>query len=164
MFGPYAWAYWTMMFCNLMAPQVFWSKYHCGGFWSFSNVFPEEVLVLAAWHVRHQLQFLVFMSYFVAWHFSSFLMDTKAREEIEQDSTKCYYIIGVKWRKYAMGIHTSMHIQRVWKLVQKVCLVKCAGQIWGCTCYASMQRMELNFSTVCILFFCQSSNLIFHSL
>ena len=27
MFGPYAWAYWTMMFCNLMAPQVFWSKW-----------------------------------------------------------------------------------------------------------------------------------------
>ncbi|MBT6236218.1 MAG: polysulfide reductase NrfD [Bacteroidetes bacterium] len=27
MFGPYAWAYWTMMFCNLMAPQVFWFKW-----------------------------------------------------------------------------------------------------------------------------------------
>jgi Ni/Fe-hydrogenase subunit HybB-like protein len=27
MFGPYAWAYWTMMFCNLIAPQVFWSKW-----------------------------------------------------------------------------------------------------------------------------------------
>ena len=27
MFGPYAWAYWTMMFCNLVAPQVFWSKW-----------------------------------------------------------------------------------------------------------------------------------------
>ena len=24
--GPYAWAYWTMMFCNLVAPQVFWFK------------------------------------------------------------------------------------------------------------------------------------------
>ena len=26
MFGPYAWAYWTMMFCNLFFPQFFWSK------------------------------------------------------------------------------------------------------------------------------------------
>ncbi len=25
-FGPYAWAYWTMMTCNLIAPQVFWSR------------------------------------------------------------------------------------------------------------------------------------------
>ena len=25
-FGPYAWAYWTMMFCNLFFPQFFWSK------------------------------------------------------------------------------------------------------------------------------------------
>lgn len=25
-FGPYAWAYWTMMFCNLVAPQLFWFK------------------------------------------------------------------------------------------------------------------------------------------
>ncbi len=24
--GPYAWAYWTMMFCNLVAPQLFWFK------------------------------------------------------------------------------------------------------------------------------------------
>ena len=26
MFGPYAWAYWTMMSCNLIIPQVFWFK------------------------------------------------------------------------------------------------------------------------------------------
>jgi molybdopterin-containing oxidoreductase family membrane subunit len=26
MTGPYAWAYWTMMFCNLVAPQLFWFK------------------------------------------------------------------------------------------------------------------------------------------
>ncbi len=26
MSGPYAWAYWTMMFCNLIAPQLFWFK------------------------------------------------------------------------------------------------------------------------------------------
>ncbi|HWN67215.1 MAG TPA: hypothetical protein VNM90_06220, partial [Haliangium sp.] len=25
-FGPYWWAYWTMVFCNLVAPQVFWLK------------------------------------------------------------------------------------------------------------------------------------------
>ncbi len=25
-FGPYWWAYWTMMSCNLIAPQVFWSS------------------------------------------------------------------------------------------------------------------------------------------
>jgi Ni/Fe-hydrogenase subunit HybB-like protein len=25
-FGPYAWAYWTMMSCNLLVPQVFWFK------------------------------------------------------------------------------------------------------------------------------------------
>ena len=25
--GPFAWAYWTMMFCNLVAPQVFWFKW-----------------------------------------------------------------------------------------------------------------------------------------
>ncbi|MBN2192150.1 MAG: polysulfide reductase NrfD [Polyangiaceae bacterium] len=25
-FGPYAWAYWTMILCNLAAPQVFWWK------------------------------------------------------------------------------------------------------------------------------------------
>jgi len=25
--GPYWWAYWTMMSCNLLAPQVFWSKW-----------------------------------------------------------------------------------------------------------------------------------------
>ncbi|MEC8739327.1 MAG: NrfD/PsrC family molybdoenzyme membrane anchor subunit [Bacteroidota bacterium] len=25
--GPFAWAYWTMMFCNLIAPQVFWFKW-----------------------------------------------------------------------------------------------------------------------------------------
>jgi Ni/Fe-hydrogenase subunit HybB-like protein len=24
--GPYAWAYWTMIFCNVFVPQVFWSK------------------------------------------------------------------------------------------------------------------------------------------
>lgn len=24
-FGPYAWAYWTMVFCNVVVPQVFWS-------------------------------------------------------------------------------------------------------------------------------------------
>lgn len=27
MFGPYWWAYWTMMTCNLVAPQVFWFKW-----------------------------------------------------------------------------------------------------------------------------------------
>ncbi|MBC7381805.1 MAG: polysulfide reductase NrfD [Bacteroidia bacterium] len=26
-FGPYWWAYWTMMSCNLLAPQVFWSRW-----------------------------------------------------------------------------------------------------------------------------------------
>jgi Ni/Fe-hydrogenase subunit HybB-like protein len=26
-FGPYAWAYWSMMTCNLVAPQVFWFKW-----------------------------------------------------------------------------------------------------------------------------------------
>jgi molybdopterin-containing oxidoreductase family membrane subunit len=25
-FGPYAWSYWTMMFCNVMFPQLLWSK------------------------------------------------------------------------------------------------------------------------------------------
>jgi len=25
-FGPYAWAYWIMMSCNLISPQLFWSK------------------------------------------------------------------------------------------------------------------------------------------
>jgi molybdopterin-containing oxidoreductase family membrane subunit len=25
-FGPYWWAYWTMMSCNLIAPQVFWFR------------------------------------------------------------------------------------------------------------------------------------------
>lgn len=25
-FGPYAWAYWTMVSCNVLAPQVFWFK------------------------------------------------------------------------------------------------------------------------------------------
>ncbi len=24
--GPYAWAYWTMIFCNVVVPQIFWSK------------------------------------------------------------------------------------------------------------------------------------------
>ncbi len=24
--GPFAWAYWTMMFCNLVSPQIFWFK------------------------------------------------------------------------------------------------------------------------------------------
>jgi molybdopterin-containing oxidoreductase family membrane subunit len=24
--GPYAWAYWTMVSCNVLVPQVFWSK------------------------------------------------------------------------------------------------------------------------------------------
>ncbi len=24
--GPYAWAYWTMMFCNCVAPQIFWFR------------------------------------------------------------------------------------------------------------------------------------------
>ena len=24
--GPYAWAYWTMVFCNVVVPQVFWSR------------------------------------------------------------------------------------------------------------------------------------------
>jgi Ni/Fe-hydrogenase subunit HybB-like protein len=27
MFGPYWWAYWSMMTCNLIAPQVFWFKW-----------------------------------------------------------------------------------------------------------------------------------------
>src|SRR5678815_4795746 len=26
-FGPYWWAYWTMIFCNVISPQVFWNKY-----------------------------------------------------------------------------------------------------------------------------------------
>jgi molybdopterin-containing oxidoreductase family membrane subunit len=26
MAGPYAWAYWTMIFCNVAAPQLFWFK------------------------------------------------------------------------------------------------------------------------------------------
>jgi molybdopterin-containing oxidoreductase family membrane subunit len=26
-FGPYWWAYWSMMFCNVVAPQMFWFKY-----------------------------------------------------------------------------------------------------------------------------------------
>jgi molybdopterin-containing oxidoreductase family membrane subunit len=25
-FGPYAWAYWTMIFCNVVIPQLFWFK------------------------------------------------------------------------------------------------------------------------------------------
>ena len=25
-FGPYAWAYWTMMFCNVIVPQAFWFR------------------------------------------------------------------------------------------------------------------------------------------
>lgn len=25
-FGPYAWAYWTMISCNVIVPQIFWSK------------------------------------------------------------------------------------------------------------------------------------------
>ena len=25
-FGPYAWAYWTMIICNVIIPQIFWSK------------------------------------------------------------------------------------------------------------------------------------------
>mgnify|MGYP001828571316 FL=1 len=25
-FGPYAWAYWIMVSCNVIAPQLFWSK------------------------------------------------------------------------------------------------------------------------------------------
>jgi molybdopterin-containing oxidoreductase family membrane subunit len=25
-FGPYAWAYWTMITCNVLVPQLFWSK------------------------------------------------------------------------------------------------------------------------------------------
>jgi molybdopterin-containing oxidoreductase family membrane subunit len=25
-FGPYAWAYWIMIFCNVVVPQLFWSK------------------------------------------------------------------------------------------------------------------------------------------
>jgi len=24
--GPYAWAYWTMVFCNVVVPQIFWSR------------------------------------------------------------------------------------------------------------------------------------------
>ena len=24
--GPYAWAYWTMITCNVISPQIFWSK------------------------------------------------------------------------------------------------------------------------------------------
>jgi molybdopterin-containing oxidoreductase family membrane subunit len=26
MFGPYAWGYWIMMFCNVVIPQFFWMK------------------------------------------------------------------------------------------------------------------------------------------
>jgi molybdopterin-containing oxidoreductase family membrane subunit len=26
MFGPYAWAYWTMIACNVLSPQLFWFK------------------------------------------------------------------------------------------------------------------------------------------
>ena len=26
MFGPYWWAYWSMMTCNVITPQLFWSK------------------------------------------------------------------------------------------------------------------------------------------
>lgn len=25
-FGPYAWAYWTMIFCNVLTPQIFWFR------------------------------------------------------------------------------------------------------------------------------------------
>ena len=27
MFGPYAWAYWTMVTCNVLSPQIFWFKW-----------------------------------------------------------------------------------------------------------------------------------------
>ena len=26
MFGPYAWSYWILLFCNLVVPQLLWSK------------------------------------------------------------------------------------------------------------------------------------------
>jgi molybdopterin-containing oxidoreductase family membrane subunit len=26
MFGPYAWGYWTMVGCNVVAPQFYWIK------------------------------------------------------------------------------------------------------------------------------------------
>lgn len=32
-FGPYWWAYWSMIFCNVIAPQLFWFKYCRTNLW-----------------------------------------------------------------------------------------------------------------------------------
>jgi Ni/Fe-hydrogenase subunit HybB-like protein len=32
--GPYAWAYWTMLFCNVMTPQLFWFRRFRTNIWS----------------------------------------------------------------------------------------------------------------------------------
>ncbi|MEP0814684.1 MAG: polysulfide reductase NrfD [bacterium] len=36
--GPYAWAYWTMIFCNVVSIQIFWSKKMRTSIWSLITV------------------------------------------------------------------------------------------------------------------------------
>jgi len=49
-FGPYAWAYWTMIFCNVVSPQLFWFRFaRTSPFW----IFVVSVLVtIGMWFER----------------------------------------------------------------------------------------------------------------
>lgn len=50
MAGPYAWAYWTMIFCNVAAPQLFWSKRMRTNLWAI--VFVALAVNVGMWFER----------------------------------------------------------------------------------------------------------------
>ena len=37
-FGPYAWAYWIMVSCNVICPQLFWFKFCRTNFWAMMGI------------------------------------------------------------------------------------------------------------------------------
>jgi len=49
-FGPYAWAFWIMIFCNMVVPQLFWSKKVRGKVWM---IFIASILInVGMWFER----------------------------------------------------------------------------------------------------------------
>jgi molybdopterin-containing oxidoreductase family membrane subunit len=48
--GPYAWAYWTMIFCNVLSPQIFWFKRFRTSIWSL--LFVAIAVDIGMWFER----------------------------------------------------------------------------------------------------------------
>jgi molybdopterin-containing oxidoreductase family membrane subunit len=49
-FGPYAWAYWTMISCNVLSPQIFWFKKMRTNIWVM--MFVASFVTVGMWFER----------------------------------------------------------------------------------------------------------------